>query len=269
MAQFPEQPLLNNTNTSTSPKFISAKKQGNTAQIVPILFYDVYQDIALALPEQPNISIVKAEVNIVIRRINDEIGLWNQLVQVSPSTISTSIDLMVTTAIESETTDEIEDYGRFRFEYDYVSTESRLRLEDNVVEVQEVYLDDVEWEQVPYQKLKDTNNVTEKYWSQIGRFIYFPKDLSTTTEILKIKVKKSFSFLDNVVGKDAIIDLPESYRQLLISGVLYSLTARPKFKDPDIFAVNKEIFDMELFSLKNQYANLEPTYMSRDMTYKY
>ena len=82
-------------------------------------------------------------------------------------------------------------------------------------------------------------------------------------------MRKSYTFLSNVVDKEAIIDLPESYRQLLISGVLYSLTARPKYKDPDIFAVNKEIFDMELISLKNQYANLEATYMSRDMTYKY
>ena len=132
-----------------------------------------------------------------------------------------------------------------------------------------MYLDDEEWEQVTYAKVKDSNNSTENYWSQVGRFIYFPKDLSTSSEILRLKCKKSYTFLDNVVGKDAIIDLPESYRQLLISGVLYALTSRPKYKDPDIFAVNKEIFEMELFSLKEQYANLEATYMSRDMTYKY
>jgi len=266
MSLFPEQPIKKQASAVTQA---SNLKDGTATQIVPILFYDVYQDIALELPQQPNISIVKAEVNKVIRRINDEIGLWQQLVQVSPSAISQSIDLMATTVINLEITDEVEDYGRFRFEYDYTSGESRLRLEDNIVEIQEVYLDNVEWEQVPYQKVKDSNNATENYWAQIGRFIYFPKDLSTTTEILRLRVKKSYSFLDNVVGKDSIIDLPESYRQLLISGVLYALTARPKFKDPDIFSVNKEIFDMELFSLKNQYSNLEATYMSRDMTYKY
>ena len=269
MGLFPEQPTVANTPTVTSAIHISKVVDGTASQLIPILFYDVYQDIALELPEQPNISIVKAEVNKVIRRVNDEIGLWRQLVQVSPSGITTSIDAMSTTIIEEETTDEIEDYGRFRFEYDYTTGENRLRLEDNIVEVEEVYLDDEEWEQVTYAKVKDSNNNTEKYWSQIGRFIYFPKDLAGSTEILRLKVKKSYSFLDNVVGKDAIIDLPESYRQLLISGVLYSLTARPKYKDPDIFAVNKEIFDMELFSLKEQYANLEATYMSRDMTYKY
>jgi hypothetical protein len=266
---FPEQPTQAATTVVNDPVYLSAVEEGSATQLFPLLFYDVYQDIALELSEQPNISIVKAEVNKVIRRVNDEIGLWRQLVQISPSTITNSIDAMTTTAIELETTDEIEDYGRFRFGWDYVTTENRLRLDDNVVEVEEVYLDDEEWEQVTYAKVKDSNNSTEKYWAQVGRFIFFPKDLSTSSEILRLRCKKSYSFLDNVVGKDAIIDLPESYRQLLISGVLYALTSRPKFKDPDIFAVNKEIFDKELFSLRGQYANLEATYMSRDVTYKY
>ena len=270
MAQlFPEQPTLQKTPAVNDPVHLANITEGKATQIVPLLFYDVYQDIALELPEQPNISIVKAEVNKVIRRVNDEIGLWRQLITVSPSTFTTAIELMSTTAIQLETDDEIEDYGRFNHGWDYFSTDNRLRLDDTVIEVEELYLDNEEWEQVTYAKVKDSNNSTEKYWAQIGRFIYFPKDLSTSSEIIRLRVKKSYSFIENVVGKDAIIDLPESYRQLLISGVLYSLTARPKYKDPDIFAVNKEVFDMELSSLKRQYANLEATYMSRDMTYKY
>ena len=269
MGLFPEQPTQEQTVVVGEPIHISRIEEGSATQLFPLLFYDVYQDIALELPEQPNISIVKAEVNKVIRRVNDEIGLWRQLIRVSPSTFSTSIDLMSTTNINAETTDEIEDYGRFNHGWDYFSTDNRLRLDDTVIEVDEVYLDDEEWEQVTYAKVKDSNNSSEKYWAQVGRFIYFPKDLSTSSEILRLRCKKSYSFLDNVVGKDAIIDLPESYRQLLISGVLYNLTARPKYKDPDIFKVNKEIFDMELFSLQRQYANLEATYMSRDVTYKY
>ena len=269
MGLFPEQPTQTTTPAVDHPVHIKKVKEGTATQIIPLLFYDVYQDIALELPEQPNISIVKAEVNKVIRRVNDEIGLWRQLITVSPSTFSTPIDSMSTTVIQSETDDEVEDYGRFNHGWSYFDTDNRLRLDDTVVEVDEVYLDNEEWEQVTYAKVKDSNNSTEKYWAQIGRFIFFPKDLSTSSEIIRLRVKKMYSFVENVVGKSAIIDLPESYRQLLISGVLYSLTARPKYKDPDIFGVNKEIFDMELSSLKRQYANLEATYMSRDMTYKY
>jgi hypothetical protein len=266
---FPESPKKSGTTTPTSPQFISAVESGDAAQIFPLGFYDVYQDIALELPEQPNINIIKAEVNKVIRRVNDEIGLWRQIVKVSPSSITTPIESMSTNNIEDENDDEIEDYGRFNHGWFWSSENNGLRLDDTVVEVEEVYLDDVEWSQVEYQKVKDSNNSTEKYWSQVGRFIFFPKDLSTSSEILRIKCKKSYSFIENVVGKDAIIDLPESYRQLLISGVLYSMTSRPRWKDQDVRDVNKEIFDMELFSLHNQYANLEATYASRDVIYKY
>ena len=132
-----------------------------------------------------------------------------------------------------------------------------------------MYLDDEEWQKVDYEKVMDSNNSTEKYWAQIGRFIYFPKDLSSSSEILKVRGKKTYTFLDSVINEDTTIDLPESYRQLLISGTLFALTSRPKYKDADIFALHKEIFDKELISLRAQYANLEATYTTRDMTYKY
>ena len=192
--QFPEKPTQEQTVVVGEPIHINRIEEGSATQLFPLLFYDVYQDIALELPEQPNISIVKAEVNKVIRRVNDEIGLWRQLITVSPSTFSTPIESMSTTIIQSETNDEIEDYGRFNHGWDYFDTDNRLRLDDTVVEVDEVYLDDEEWEQVTYAKVKDSNNSTEKYWAQVGRFIYFPKDLSTSSEILRLRCKKSVSY---------------------------------------------------------------------------
>ena len=63
--------------------------------------------------------------------------------------------------------------------------------------------------------------------------------------------------------------MPEYYRQLIISGVLYNLTARPNYKDENIFAVNKQTFESEFQSLKFSYYNLESSYEGRDITYKY
>ena len=243
--------------------------KGEAAQMFPMLFYDIYQDISIELPEQPNINIVRSEINKVIRRINHEIGLWRELIRVSPSTITTNINSMSTTNINADTSDSIEDMGRFRFGWDWNVTDKRLRLDDNVMEVTEVYLDDEAWQKVDYAKVMDSNNSTEKFWAQIGRFIYFPKDLAGSSEILKIRGKKTYTFLDSVINEDTTIDLPESYRQLLISGTLFALTSRPKYKDEDIFGLHKEIFDKELISLRAQYANLEATYTTRDMTYKY
>ena len=255
--------------TDDSTEWLALVADGTATQIHPLRFYDIYQDIALELPEQPNINIVKAEVNKVIRRVNDEIGLWRELIQVTPSSITTTIDAMTTTAIESETTDEIEDYGRIRFDWDYNTTLKRLRLSDDVYEVLEVYIDNVEWEKVTYAAVTDSDKTSEKYWAQIGRFLYFPIDLADTSGILRIRVKRQYSFVDNVVNKDAIVDLPENYRQLLISGVLYALTSRPKYRDENIFNINKEAFERELSTLRLSYANLEATYTTRDVTYKY
>ena len=265
---YPKQPKVGNLGDLLVSHATRVEK-GEAAQVFPLLFYDIYQDISIELPEQPNINIVRSEINKVIRRINHEIGLWRELIRVSPSTITTTIDSMSTTNINADTSDSIEDMGRFRYGWDWNVADKRLRLDDNVIEVTEVYLDNEEWQKVDYARVTDSNNSTEKYWSQIGRFIYFPKDLAGSSEIVRIRGKKTYTFVDNVINEDTTIDLPESYRQLLISGSLFALTSRPKYKDKDLFALHKEIFDKELISLRAQYANLEATYTTRDMTYKY
>jgi len=228
-----------------------------TAQRQPLKFQEIFQDISMELPSQPNLNIVKAEINKVIRRVNDEIGLWRELIQITPSTITTDIDLMTTTNIEDMATTDVEDFGRFKFGWDWDSVDKFLRLDDTVIEVLEVYLDDEEWESVSYEEVKDSANSSENIFSQIGRFIYFPIDLAATAEICKIRVKRNFSFVDMTLDDEAEVDLPESYRQLLISGSLISLTSRGKYKDEGVYKVNKEVFEREFVSLKAQYENLE------------
>ena len=241
----------------------------DTVELHPMKFMDIYKDIAVELPAQPNINIVRIEINKVIRRINDEIGLFKQLIKVTPGTITKAIDGMTTTEIESLSTTNIEDFGRFKWDWDWNTAENRLRLSDDVMEVLEVFLEDVEWEQVDYPKVKDSDNSSDKIFAQVGRWLYFPVDLSTETDILRLRVKRQYSFVDQVTDKDQIVDVPETYRQLLISGVVIALTSRPKYKDVDIFNVNKEIFEREYTNLKFQYDNLEASYESRDMTYKH
>ena len=235
----------------------------------PMKFFDIYEDIAIELPSPVPINIVKLEINKIIRRVNDEIGLHRDLIQVSTWSLNTSIDGMSTTIIESETTTNIDAIGRFKFGWDWNTTENRLRLSDDVYEVLEVYIDDEEWEQVTFEAVKSSDNTSEKYWSQVGRNIWFPLDLADETTTIKINCKRQYSFVDQVVGENAIIDVPENYRQLLISGVLYNLTARPKYRDENLFAINKQTFESEFQSLKFSYHNLESTYETRYVTYKY
>ena len=235
----------------------------------PMKFFDIYEDITVELPAPVPINLIKLEINKIIRRVNDEIGLFKDLIQVNTGSLNTSIDGMTTTAIESETTTNIDEIGRFLYGWDWNTTENRLRLSDDIYEVLDVYIDDEEWEQVDYETVKSSDNTSENYWSQVGRNIWFPLDLADETTTLKISCKRQYSFVDQVIDDDAIIDVPENYRQLLISGVLYNLTARPKYKDENIFAVNKQTFESEFQSLRSSYYNLESTYESRETTYKY
>tara|TARA_Y100000310_G_scaffold172071_1_gene172180 strand:+ start:543 stop:1289 length:747 start_codon:yes stop_codon:yes gene_type:complete len=235
----------------------------------PMKFFDIYEDISIELPNPVPINVVKLEINKIIRRVNDEIGLHKDLIQANTGSSNTAIDQMSTTAIDQLSTTNIDELGRFLFGWDWNTSENRLRLSDDVYEVLEVYIDDVEWEQVTYEVVKDSNNSSEKYWSQVGRNIWFPLDLADETTTIKLNCKRQYSFVDQVIGEDAIIDVPENYRQLLISGVLYNLTARPKYRDENIFAVNKQTFESEFQSLKFSYHNLESTYESRETTYKY
>ena len=235
----------------------------------PMKFFDIYEDITVELPVPVPINLIKLEINKIIRRVNDEIGLHKDLIKVSTGSLNTSIDGMTTTNIESETTTAIDLIGRFKFGWDWNTTDYRLRLSDDIYEVLDVYIDEEEWQQVDYETVKSSDNTSEKYWSQVGRFLWFPLDLADETTTLRINCKRQYSFVDSVVDDQAIIDVPENYRQLLISGVLYNLTARPKYRDENVFAVNKQTFESEFQSLRFSYANLESTYEKRDMTYKY
>lgn len=249
--------------------------------IHPMKFYDIYEDIAMELPTQPNLNIVRAELNKVIRRVNDEIGLWKEVIKVTPSGITQGVEGMSAAndfdLVEAETTQNLENFGRFRFDWSWSSTDNFLKLSDDVVELLEVYVDDVEWELVEYPKVKDSNNSEEKIWSQVGRYIFFPFDMSTSSKILKVRVKKSYPFITSTVNDPSLgdknqlsIDLPESYRQLLVSGVLFALTNRGQYKDEDVFKVNKEIFDREFVALRDQYENLEKYgNVVFDVQYKY
>ena len=235
----------------------------------PLKFMDVYADIAMELPNQPNLGIVRAEVNKVIRRLNDEVGLWRELVRVSAGTITTGWENLDTNKWHAEGVQTWDMWGKFTHGWDWDPTDYILRLADVVVEVEEVYIDGEEWENVTYEEVKDSNNSSEEIYAQIGRYIFFPFDLETSSKKCDIRVKMSYSYVGIAISDSTVIDLPESYRQMLISGCLFALTSRGKYNDEAVFEVNKEIFEREQVALKHQYDNLEVEYISYESKYKY
>ena len=253
------------------PGFVENTEAG-TVNLTPVKFMDIFNDIAIELPIQPNLMEVKTEINKVIHRIEDEVGLWRALITVTiGKETTTTDDTSETTDIEDITTN-IEEMGRFADNFIFDSGEKRLRLPDNIVEVNEVYIDDEEWKNVTYEEVKDTNNSSEKIFHQIGKFIFFPKDLNSETTILKLKVKSMYGGVSEYDGygvQDQTVSLPPFYRQMLVSGVVMSLTIRQKYKDVDLYKHSKDVYERELIQLKENYDDLVPTYLNREPSYKY
>jgi hypothetical protein len=242
----------------------------------PMKFIDIYYDISAELPQQPGLKLIEIELNKVIRMINDTLGLWRELTDVSTGTLTSYIEAVASWDNNIEDTTLFwNEAGRFNMDWNWDSDEKRLTMSDNVVELMGVYIDNVEWEYKSYQEVSDSDNSSEKIYNQTGRFVYFPVDLDSETTTFKLDCKKNYSFVNIAVdgedfGQSSPVDLPEAYRQLLISGVVMALTLRPKFKDPDLYAHNKEIFDKEYMELKDRYNYLETTTPQLyDKIYKY
>ena len=242
----------------------------------PLMFIDIYYDISAELPQQPGYKLIEIELNKVIRMINDTLGLWRELTEISTGTITTDIDAVATwDSTVDATTTFWDQAGRFNMDWSWSSADKRLTMSDNVVELVGVYIDNEEWEYKSFEEVMNSSNSSEKIYNQTGRYVYFPVDLDAETTAFKLDCKKNYSFVNIAVGGDryanqVTVDLPEAYRQLLISGVVMALTLRPKFKDPDLYAHNKEIFDKEYTELKDRYNYLETTTPQLyDKIYKY
>jgi len=251
------------------PSYVETRNTSNVNR-TPLPFKDVYEDISSELSKQPNLQLVKNEIEKVIRRINDEIGLWKAIIDVTPGTSTTTID--ADTSTWDGSTVNVNKSGRFREEFVWDSDNKMLRLEDFVVELLTVYVDDEEWEQTSFDAVRDSANTSEKIFHQVGKFLYFPVDFASNAKVLKIHVKQMFGGVEQLEGfgiETAVINLPHHYRQLLISGVIMTLTVRQQFKDLDLHKYNKEVFNAEYLALRKNYENLEQSYINFGLTYQY
>ena len=135
----------------------------STIENNPMKFIDIYNDISVELDVQPGMKLIESEVNKIIRRVNDTIGLFRDVMKVTVGTATTSVDDADTWSNTLDaTTDILIDLGRFTSDWVWNSTENRLTLSDEVVDVIGVYIDDVEWEFSSYEEVKDSGNSTEK-----------------------------------------------------------------------------------------------------------
>ena len=237
---------------------------------VSMSFLEVYQDVAGALSKQVGYGIVKRELNKGIHQINDEIGLFDAIVKVTVGTETTTLDGN-TTVFQSITTN-VNELGRFSLEWNWDSDTKSVKLPDYVSEFKQAFVDDEEWENVPYDVMKDSENASEKIWHQTGRFVYFPIDLASETKILRVRVKMMYPGIRDFAGYsvlDSQIYLPHHYRMLLVSSAIMNITILPDYKDADIYAHYKEIYTTEYAALIRKVDNIQSSYENVRFKYTY
>ncbi len=219
-----------------------------------ISFEDLYNEITLGFSILPTRSEVRATLNAVIHQINSRMDMHQEVIQIASDMIYAWEDLTAANLIDNwedltaaNDYNSWENWGRFIQGYEFDITQYRLIIPKNIQKIDELYVDDEKWTNVSYEVLNDSDNSTENYYSQMGRYVYFSSDISTDTEIIKIKIRTLY---DDITGDYTV--LPYIYHQLLISGAIYLLTLRPIYSNEGLNKQHKEVYYIELNSVKDK-----------------
>jgi len=150
----------------------------------------------------------------------------------------------------------VDDMGRFIEGFTFNSTEYYLTIPQSIIALKAVYIDDIEQINKPYEVMKNTELGTEDffyllygtritsdrgYYTQYGRKVYFNKDLSTETSVLKLSVEMKYNELDGDT-----LNLPDYCYQYLISNCVKILGSRSKNKISEM-AHSRHIVEADRF----------------------
>lgn len=217
----------------------------------------------------PNNNEIISAINMIIRDINltaYQVKEINYIFTEDDSrTIDaenqTTIDLMSDTIIDMlgiiAPIDRKGDYktgDNYSFEYDpdnYV-----LTLPNGVIGVVDILYDNYILEHHDMEYVK--NLATDLCYCAIGNKIYFSEDIQTvgSTDNIKIIAKLNYPI---ILTKDEDYNyLPANSYSLLVSGAIYLLTTRPKYRDETLLALHSNIYNTSKDSFIFNMAHLTP-----------
>lgn len=132
-------------------------------------------------------------------------------------------------------------------DYTWDNVNKELTLPEYVKEVIEVFENGVELENRGYEYTKDSDNSSENIFTFVNRKkIALPtKLMDAASDIFEVKMLKDLDLISSDASSTDV-DIPQQLDQTLISGVMMYLLAKPKYKDPDLFAINKDAYDKGL-----------------------
>jgi len=231
-------------------------------------FQKLFDEIAAQLPEQPQKNEVRLALNRALRRINSIMTPEEKIITITGSEGGTTIGDMTTVTIGNLTDATIGAYTRFGTDFSYDSTDYSLKLDDSITRVAKVFLDDEEWENWPYEVVKNTSNSDQHIYHFNGRNIYFPKDIGESSEVIKLIVEMYFP----EITEDMVL-VPLTYQNILIDGAMYYLMRIPKYRDETKYStyfneVKKSFFD-QIEELEQKNFELAPKqYVPKKFFYK-
>ena len=193
-------------------------------------FKTLFDEISNYINPAPQTGEVKLAVNRALRKINSFMTPEKKIITITGASAVT-IGEMTTAKISELTTYKITEYTRFGAEFVYNSDDYSLHLDESITNVMEVILDDELWTPYDYATVKDSDNSDAKIYHFNGRYVYFPKDISASDEVIKLKVEMFFPEIE-----ENLILVPMIYKEALVSGGQYYIMQIPKYRDDSKYA---------------------------------
>jgi len=199
-------------------------------------------DIASDFIDRPPENLIKLKINTVIHIINSLIGKKHELLTITGSGNNWE---EIDTDWEDITTN-WEDLGRFTNDFTYDVDDNKLTIPPTIDKVEKLWVDDELWRPRTYERVVD-GVIDDQIYCQIGNDIFFSGDMSSETTTMKVQVLMNYPDIE-----DGYVTLDFDFRQTLVSGALMLLTTSQKYKDPDIYAVHKAIYEKQLDKMRSQ-----------------
>lgn len=184
----------------------------------------------------PSINEINEAINECIRNINGRTPAQKALITLTGINGDWNVDNINLNVDDIEYN--VEDMSRFNLGFKFESDGNYLEIPDNIISIKRIYIDDVQQIPKPYDKMMSTfpaevdyfyqlygtriiNNAG--YFTQIGRKIYFQKNLNDESSIMKMEVEMEYDEI-----KDSYLSVPNYFKQYLISNSIVILGSLDK-----------------------------------------
>lgn len=204
---------------------------------------DLYNDVRITLDKDVSKNEFIGCLNTVIRRLNSEAEKPIELIKITGD-FGDLIGEITEYIVDMDT--EIGDGSRFINGIEWDGVGLAITLPKDYTKVLSVFYDDTKMQPISYDLLKV--EMSTDYYTTIGNTIFFNTDIESATAEIKVRAKRNYPIY--VSGEYE--GLPENAYSLLLNGICFMLSARPKYKTEIGIALYKGLFEQGLEAYNKQ-----------------